>query len=104
MSEILPVVGCAINNLLPEGPVVRMNSFQHSFHRKLRCWFEVEYPKCLLGPVNFPGRGDPTEAAAATQALRFGQEGFAAPQCILGPPALGSLFGLTQGSLHCRHN
>src|SRR5229473_4978121 len=78
--KILPLLCSGIDCLSNELPVFRMHSFEYPFQGRLGCRFEFEYPKSLVGPIDFPAGNMPAETACVAQFLRFGQVSFTASQ------------------------
>ena len=80
MFEVITSLGCAIDNLLYERPVVGM----YAPHHRIYCWFNrgivLEDAIGFVRPDSLSTVRFPTEATCVTEPLCFGQLGFTAAQ------------------------
>src|SRR6476659_5986475 len=80
MFEVITSLGCAIDNLLYERPVVGM----YAPHHRIYCWFNrgivLEDAIGFVRPDSLSTVRFPTEATCVTEPLCFGQVGFTAAQ------------------------
>src|SRR5260370_11504262 len=74
LSMEIPILRMCLSNYLPEP----------GWNRPVKS----VYPKGLRGPVHFIGNGVPAEAARVTRRLGLIKVGLAAPQGLIGAPAL----------------
>jgi len=78
--EVFPVARRALEYLLHQGHVLRMNSLQSEVERRFHRPVALENSKHFLRPGDFSGGQVPGEAAGAAQCLGVPQVGFAAPK------------------------
>src|SRR5258708_7884575 len=73
MLEILSILRRALDGLLHEGRVLRMDTLQDALHGRFRGSVVLEDPEGLLRPDDLASGNLPAEAARTTQLLRFRQ-------------------------------
>ena len=56
-----------------KSPVFRTNSLEHKLKCRWGCWWEFEYAKPLVRPVDFPAQNVPEDAAGVAYSLSLGQ-------------------------------
>src|SRR5260370_2905808 len=86
--KIPPLKPGAIEYLCMEIPLLRMSLSNYLPEPGWNRPVKSVYPKGLRGPIHFIGNGVPAEAARVTRRLGLIQVGLAAPQGLLGAPAL----------------
>src|ERR1700733_1788098 len=89
LFEFSGCLGCALDDLLKEGPILRMNRLHNHVQGRLRAAVILEDAIGFVRPDNLSRIRIPPEAAGVTESLSFGQVGFA-PLRLLG--ALYELF------------
>src|SRR5258708_4484089 len=91
--KTLAVARRLIDLLLHQAAVIRMNSREDKFHRRVRPWIALKDSESLVGPEDLSARNFPTEAAGMTELLRLGEIRLPALQL------LGQLLVLSH--IHC---
>src|SRR5438876_3904395 len=81
--QIRAVAASALNNLLHERQIVRVDTLEDQSQRGRRIVRAIQNAERLFRPEE-PSRGDvPPKTARSAQSLRLGEVGFAAPQRFL---------------------
>src|SRR5258707_14708448 len=80
MFEVNASLGCAIDDLLCEGPVRGMDALHHRIHCWLECAVVLEDAIGFVRPDNLFVVRFPSEAARVTEPLSLGEIMLAAPQ------------------------
>src|SRR5882757_4104911 len=72
-GKLAPLDRGAVEDLPQTHPVVRMSSVKHDLNGRFYRRLAFEYTISLVGPVDFPARRIPSEAAGVAQSLRLRQ-------------------------------
>src|SRR6267154_5056322 len=86
--KICPCLGRAVESLLREISVVRMNSLQYQLQCRLNRSIVFKDIVGFIRPEDFSTRNVKAEAACVAQFLRFRQVSFTPPQLFFCPPPL----------------
>src|ERR1700739_2729233 len=99
MFEVGASLGCAINVLLCEGPVIGMYALHHHVQNRFRAAIVFEDAIGFLRPDNLSAFGFPAKAACMTEPLRFGQVGFSPSEFLSQKLVLRNVYGCADDSL-----
>src|SRR5882724_4702723 len=75
-------MGCAVDQILNQCLVFRMNSLKDQLYSRLRLSIEFKDPKGLFRPEDFSARNTPAETSGMAESLRFGEERSTSPQFV----------------------
>jgi hypothetical protein len=101
MFKVSAGLGCAIDDLLNERPILRMSSLDHQVQGRLGGTIVLKDAISFVCPDKLSRIRVPPEAAGVTESLGFRQVGFAPPEFPSEKLVLGDVNGVAYEPLQC---